>query len=434
MTPLLFFASLVAVAPPIVIQSARIEVGNGQVIPVGNIVIQDDKIVAVGPDVQVPVGATVINGAGLTVYPGFIDAYSTSGLKLPTPLASGTKQPDTRNTAPATMWKENRRGNRADVKAVMHLDLKAPYGDRHENGVTSLLLSSGDGTISGMAGIVNLGAEPKVLSGEVATEINFRSSGGFRGGDEMAGGQGRQQTPAADPGYTYPQTPFGVFALLRQTLYDAKTYAAKTPSKADPSYEGLKPLVTGKVPALYTIANSRDIARAARYAEEFGYKFIVNGGIDTYRMIPTLKKHSVPVVINLDFTDEPTRKVGEGRDATPAAVLEDRWKTWNERNANAKLLSQAGIPIAFRGGLGMKGYLGGVRKAISYGVPREVALRSMTLGAAEIFGIGDKVGSIEPGKLANLVLMNGDFAVENKTVVSVIVEGKQIAVGAKPAK
>jgi hypothetical protein len=293
MTPLLFFASLVAVAPPIVIQSARIEVGNGQVIPVGNIVIQDDKIVAVGPDVQVPAGATVINGAGLTVYPGFIDAYSTSGLKLPTPLASGTKQPDTRNTAPATMWKENRRGNRADVKAVMHLDLKAPYGDRHENGVTSLLLSSGDGTISGMAGIVNLGAEPKVLSGEVATEINFRSSGGFRGGDEMAGGQGRQQAPAADPGYTYPQTPFGVFALLRQTLYDAKTYAAKTPSKADPSYEGLKPLVTGKVPALYTIANSRDIARAARYAEEFGYKFIVNGGIDTYRMIPTLKKHSV---------------------------------------------------------------------------------------------------------------------------------------------
>jgi len=58
----------------------------------------------------------------------------------------------------------------------------------------------------------------------------------------------------------------------------------------------------------------------------------------------------------------------------------------------------------------------------------------MTLGAAEIFGIGDKVGSIEPGKLANLVLMNGDFAVENKAVVSVIVEGKQIAVGAKPAK
>src|SRR5476651_1031901 len=93
----------------IAIVGAKIEIGDGKVIPVGTIVIHDGKITAVGENVMAPAGADTVDGKGLVIYPGFIDAYCTQGLKLPDVPSSGTP-PDTRNTAPATMWHNNHRG------------------------------------------------------------------------------------------------------------------------------------------------------------------------------------------------------------------------------------------------------------------------------------------------------------------------------------
>jgi len=434
MTPLLLLSAYMAATPPLVIVGARIEVGDGRIIPVGSILIEDGKISTVGDNFEVPTGTTSIDGKGLTVYPGFIDAYSTSGLKLPTPRTSGTPIPDTRNTAPASMWKENRRGIRGDVKAAKCLDLKGPFTEKYKDGITYGVLSGGDGTLAGSATLVSFATEAAVVVPEVASEIVFRGGRPGAGMTEMGGGQGRPPATTSEPTYAYPQTLLGITALMRQTLYDAKSYAEKTNPKEDPTYEGLRPLVTGKLPALSTLSSGREIARVAHFANEFGFKLIINGGLDAYRMTETLKKLSAPVIINLDLTDEPTRKVAEGRDVTPQAVLDDRWKTWKERSGNAKVLNEAGIPLAVRGSLGTKGYLAGVRKLIEYGLPREAALKAMTSGAAKIFGVSDRLGTIEAGKIANLVIMNGDFANEKSTVVSVVVDGKSIVLGANAPK
>jgi hypothetical protein len=439
MIPVLSLVAAMGMAPPLVISSARIELGNGQVIPNGSVLVVDGRIRAVGAEIAVPLGATTFDAKGMTVYPGFIDCYSTAGLKLPTPRASGTELPDTRNTAPATMWKENRRGIRSDVVATKVLDLKGPFSSQYKDGITAVLVSSGDGTLSGVAGVVSLGAEPKVLAPATACEINFRSRGGFgRGdghdhsdGDEgMAAQRGQQSTQAA-PSYPYPGTQLGVLALMRQTLWDAKHYAEQGMAKQDPTYEGLVPLVTGKMPALFTMSTSRDVTRAALYADEFGFKFIINGGLDLSQQIDLLKKYQAPVILSLDLPTEPSRTVAADS-TTPKEVAEDRWQAWQERMKGANRINSAGIPFAFRGSLGMSGYLAGVRKLVSSGLPREAALQGMTMNAAKILGLEGELGTIAEGKIANLVIMDGDFANEKSKVVRVIVEGSLFDPEAKP--
>jgi len=415
---------------PLLIKSVRVVVGDGTQIDKADVLIRDGRIVQMGASLEAA-DAEQFDGTGHVLYPGFIDAYSTSGVKLPTPRASGTKLPDTRNTAPATMWAENRRGNRADVIAAKNLDLKPPFSDKHRQGITTSVVAGGDGTLCGISGLVSLGATPTVIQEQLAFEISLRGRVGGPGGDhqghddeEMAGAQ-RPQASTTEPTYNYPGTTLAVLALMRQNLYDAKQYAANPPTTPDPGFEGLKPLVTGKIPALVTITSSRDIHRASTYAAEFGFRYMVNGGIDAYRAVDRLKKDRAAVIINLDLPTEPSRTV-EGRDSTPKAVLDDRYKTWQERMENAKQLHAAGIPLAVRGSLGVEGYLAGVRKLVQLGVPKNAVLSAMTLGAARIFGVDGEIGSVAAGKRANLVLMTGEFDNASAKVARVVVEGALI--------
>jgi imidazolonepropionase-like amidohydrolase len=382
-------------------------VGDGRVIPSGSIVIRGDRIVAVEASNQVPEGTTVVDGKGLTVYPGFIDAYTTKGLKLPEARPAGTP-PDARYTAPATMWHGNRRGIRSEVSAAKALDLKDEATSRREQGVTTLLVTPGGGMFSGTSAVVDLAGDGKVLLPEAATEIGFRN----------AAGSG------------YPGTLFGVTATVRQTLADAQSYAKQAKPTEDPALEGLRPLVTGQTRALFNANTAREIARAGRIADEFGLKMIVNGGSEGYRMLPLLKERKVPVILSLDVADAPNRNA---TGTTPKEILEERYQTWQERMGNAKALNDAGIPLAFGGVSGFSGYLPSVRKLVAAGLPREAALRAMTSGAADVLGVADRVGTLAPGKLANLVVMTGDFASDKSEIQTVVVEGSKFEMKKKEA-
>ena len=400
---------------------ARLEIGDGRVVENGTLVVRGDKIVLMGAGLAAPAGAKTIDGKGLTVYPGFIDAYSTSGLKLPEPIPSGKDLPDVTTTAPATMWHENRKGIRSDLRAASLLDKDASFADRVAQGVTTVLLSSGNGSIAGTAALYELSATPTVLVADAAEEFVFRGGGRFGGGEEdMAGAQRRDQADAT-PSYPYPGTLFGVFGLMRQTLWDAKAYAMEAKPKADPTYEGLRPLVTGRMPGLFTMNTAREIARAGHLADEFGFGMIVNGVQDAYRMVDTLKAHNAPVIVSLEVPDAPRRKA-EGENATPTRVLEDRYQQYVERMTNAKRLDAAGITILFR--KGSDDYLTGVRKLVAIsGLSREAALRAMTVNPARVFGVSDRMGTLAVGKTANLVLMSGDFLDPKSKIQSTLVAG-----------
>lgn len=447
---------------PTAIVGARLEIGDGSVVENGTLVMSGGRIVAIGSGVSVPSGATVIDGKGLVVFPGFIDAYSNTGLTLPDAPANVGAQPDTTNTAPATMWAGNRKGLRADIRAATALNPKSSFADRAAQGITTVLFSSGTGSIAGTAALVDLTPAPTVVMPEVAHEFVLRGGGRFGGAhDDLAGAQGAPpsgqgnppgpppntappggvpqtqnrpgggtQTPAAPTGYPYPGTLYGITALVRQTLYDARAYAsAPKPEKPDATYEGLRSLVSGRVPALFTLNTSREIARVARLADEFGFRMVVNGVPDAYRMVDLLKRRNVPVIVSLEVPDEPRRTLGTGADPVPVRVLEDRYAQYKERMGNARVLDEAGVTIAFR--KGPDDYLAGVRKFVAAsGLSRAGALKAMTSGAARALNAERTHGSLQVGKMANLVILTGDFLDEKATVRTTIVEGVVI----EPAK
>jgi len=276
-------------------------------------------------------------------------------------------------------------------------------------GITTALLSSGSGSVRGVASIVDYAGTGTVLVSSAGGEFALRG-GGFGGGGGGGGGG-------------YPGTLFGTTAVLRQTIADTQTYAATPDPKKDAGYENLKPLVTGQMPALFVADNAREIVRANDIADEFNLKLIVVGGREAYRELPILKAKNTPVIVSLDITDAPSRKVETGDDATPQAVLDDRYNIWVEHSQNAKKLSEAGIPLAFGLSSSYADYLTGVRKLVTAGLSRDAALKAMTSGSAAILGIGDKVGSIQVGKTANLVIMSGDFTDEKSAILAVYAEG-----------
>lgn len=467
----LLLSSLIAVgsAPPpqtasttpTAIVGARLEVGDGTVVENGTIVMSSGRIVAIGAGLAAPAGAKVIDGKGLVVLPGFIDAYSTTGLTLPDAPANVGPQPDTTNTAPATMWAGNRKGIRADIRAATSLNPKSSFTDRALQGITTVLFSSGNGSIAGTAALVNLTPTPSVVASDVAQEFVLRGGGRFGGihDEDLAGAQGTppsgqgnppgappnttppggipqapnrgQQTPTTPAtGYPYPGTLYGITALVRQTLYDARAYAAgPKPEKPDVTYEGLRSLVTGRVPALFTLNTSREISRVARIADEFGFRMVINGVPDAYRMVDVLKARRAPVIVSLEVPDEPRRTLGNGPDAVPVRVLEDRYAQYKERMGNARVLDEAGITLAFSRGTG--DYLTGVRGLVkASGLSRTGALKAMTSGAARALNAERTLGTLEVGKMANLVILTGDFLDEKAKVQTTIVEGVVI----EPAK
>lgn len=395
--------------PDLIVTNARIEIGNGQTIDKGNIFIQGGKIVAVGADVAAPTGATVFDAKGASVYPGFIDAYTTNGLKVPDAPAAGTP-PTIRDQAPPTMWHGNRKGIRGDIVASKVLDLKGKGAENYAQGITTALISSGAGTVRGIATIVDYTATGNVLNPTFGGEFSFRGGGGGGGG-------------------IYPGTLFGITATLRQTLADTQFYATQTNPTKDVTYENLGPVVAGKLPAIFSVDSAREIIRATRIAAEFNLKLIIAGGKEGYRDIDVLKAKGISVLASVDQGLEPTLTPDKGISATPVEVLKERHDTWVEHNANIKKMTEAGIPVAFStGSIGLSDFLKNIRKLVTGGLPKATALKALTSGAAEILGISSQVGTIEPGKLANLVIMSGDFADEKSEVLSVVVEGQKIEV------
>jgi imidazolonepropionase-like amidohydrolase len=171
-----------------------------------------------------------------------------------------------------------------------------------------------------------------------------------------------------------------------------------------------------------------------RIADEFGFKALYGGAHDAYKLIPMLKAKDAAVLVSIDLGAEPPLKPTEGSE-TPDAVLAERHDTWVERSQNVKKLLEAGVPVAFTSFGGNLGdYLKNVRKLVASGIDKETALKCMTSGAATILGVSDKVGSIEVGKQANLVLMSGDLADDKSEVQSVFVEGKKVDVKKEAGK
>lgn len=408
-----------AAPPPMdfAITGVTVEAGDGKVIANATVVARGGLIASVEAGGNPPAGLPVVDGRGKTLYPGFIDGFSSQGLKTFS-QPGGAARPDTGTQAFSSMWLANRKGITPEWRAADNLELK-PDAATYQTGVTAALLGPAQGGMRGTAALVQMlpgGVPERVLAADAASAFSFRLASG--------------------PGY--PSNLLGAIALLRQTLMDAQSLrdgAELWPKgEAAPAWAAaltaLEPVVSGKRPVLFEANFEREILRAIALSEEFGFPLMILGGRDAGPLASLLAEKKIPVVLNSELDAEPPAGRSQAdvppADQTPEGFRQERRARWEAQARTAQDLIKAGVPVLFASSGSMQGLLAGVQKRVQRGLPREAALRCLTSVAAEALGAGAKIGSIAPGKAASMVLMDGDFALPSTKVAAVWVDGRPV--------
>jgi imidazolonepropionase-like amidohydrolase len=395
--------------------NARIETVTRGVIESGTIVIRDGLIEAVGTNVRIPADARVLDLSNRTVYPGLIDLTSTLGLPA-APQQTGGRG------AAAQQQGEQAEFTGLDARRMVAAELRVPENDvrsARDQGITTVLVSPGRGAFRGQSALIPLrdGFDTRmVLRSPVAMHMGFE---GVRG--------------------SYPATLLGVQAQQRQSLHDARRHGlirdaydrgARGMARPDndPDLDALVPVVRGVMPVFWAASAENEIRRAVNIAREFDLRLTVVGATEGFRALDALR-HARNTVVTLDFPRS-TQVTGWSyrgslrRSLTDSAATDSAVQRLLEGNAAA--LHRAGIRFALASGsLNGADFMRNVRKAIAAGLPPDVALQALTIRPAEIAGVGDRLGSIEAGKIANLVVTEHALLSDSARIRMVFVDGER---------
>lgn len=419
------------------ITGARIFPVSGPVIERGTVVIRNGLIAAVGATVTAPADARVIDGTGLSVYPGLIDANTTLGIPQPAQTGAGrfgagiggvgvgpagpagpAAAPSPTLAAAAFSPNMAQPGLQPENLAV---DAIQPGGAQIEAarsaGITSALVAPREGIFIGQSAFINLAGETTqqmIVRSPVALHVGF--------------------TPLRG---SYPGSLMGVFAALRQMLLDAgrlreanQVYARNPRGirrpEQDRSLVALFPVLAREMPVIMHANTEREIGRALDLAQEFNLRAIISGGAESWKVTERLR--DVPVLLSLNFPRRTTAQVPEA-DPDPLRVLRERV----DAPKTAGRLMAAHVRFAFQSGAmtNISDYLANAAKAVENGLTREEALRALTINAAEILGVADRLGTIEVGKIANLTVTRGDLFERNARIMHVFIDGQPVDL--KPA-
>jgi len=390
------------------VKDCRIVTQTGPPIEKGTVVIRDGLIEAVGAKVDVPADAEVIDGSTLTVYPGLIDPLGKSLLKLPEQKFDQTKMYTGQYT-------DEDRGIKPGFKAFDHFEItKSTLEKYHKAGFTAAQVLPERGVFTGQASVFSLSGTDKnanIILRDTCLGVGFSVSSFM----------------------VYPSSLMGVVAMLRQELSDAvyfdkhnKRWMKEMNGISRPEYsvkyELLSDYATGKKPVVFLCRNQNDIRRAIGLAAELKLDyFICDIGNEAFRLIPELKKAKARVFLPLTFKAPGTSiHAQKGRDVRDKAEKELYPK-------NPAQLAEAGIPFTFTsfGTDDPKSFMEGIQKAIENGLPQEIALDALTVGAAGFLKLEKALGTIEPGKIANLALVEGEILAKEAKVKYVFADGQK---------
>ena len=391
------------------IRNAKIVTVTGATIERGTVVIRDGKIAAVGDNVSVPANAKVIDARGMSVYPGLIDSGTTIGL---------TEIGSIRETQDITELGDFNPHMKAIVAIHMHSEI-IPV--TRANGTTTVLTSPRGRLVSGQAALINLGGwtwKEMALKASAAMAMEYpsvggRGRGGFGGFNPQGGqDQGRRQQERLES--------------LRKKLEDAQAYAkamdARAKDKSLPArdtdlvLEALVPVVKGEMPVIMSVDRAADIKGAVELAEKYKLKLIIRGANEALEVASLLKEKNVPVIIG------PSTDLPRSEDAD-----------YDETYSFAGKLHKAGVKFAFQSNDAAYArslpYEAGTTAA--FGLPKEEALKAVTIYPAQIFGVDNLVGSIEVGKIANLIVTDGDPLEFKSHVKHMFINGHPVSLSSR---
>ncbi len=401
------------VMPPrgtFVIRNARVVTVSGADIENGTVVIRDGKIAAVGSNVEIPANAQTIEGRGLSIYPGMIDAGTSMGLVEVGQGAFGTV--DTGEVGDLN----------PHAKAIVAVNPHSAHiAVTRVDGVTSTLSLPTGGLISGQGALINLvGTTPLEMAvvPYATLVINYpRASGG--GGGFFAQQPVNLTETLATANRQLEQ--------IRKILRDAEAYGrAKDAYAKDPKLpraeqnlilEALVPYVRGERPVIFRATRESEIRGAIKFAEEMKLKLIILGGEEAVKVASLLQEKKVPVILT-GILDLPLRE-------------DDFYDSLYE---SAAKLREAGVTFCISSGdnganVRNLPYYAGM--AAAFGLSRAEALKSVTLYPAQILNVADRLGSIEVGKSANLVVTDGDLLETRTHVRHLFIDGRLVPLNSR---
>ena len=367
----------VAGAQTIAITGGKVYPVSGPPIDNGTVVMRDGKIIAVGANVTVPADAQRVDATGKWVTPGLVNASTSLG------LVEISQEGDTRDesaegkdhiAAAFTVWEG------INTTSVL-------FAPTREDGVTSVVVLPSGGLISGQAAFLDLvdgTVSDMVLKAPVAmvAEIGDKGSAGVGSRGEL-------------------------LLKFREVLEDAKAYRTRkadferaqtrTFAASRLDLEALAPVLDGRMPLIVRVDKASDIDATLKLANDYNLKVMINGGAEAWMMADKIAAAKIPVLTG-------------AMNNIPGS-----FSTLGSRQENAALLRRAGVTVILIGNGPGDGETFNVRNirqeagnAVSYGMTWDDALRAITQGPADLFGLGDRVGTLQAGREANVVVWSGD--------------------------
>lgn len=435
------------------IKGAKIVTVSGAVIDNGSLVMRDGVIQAVGASVTIPADAIVTDGAGLTVYPGLIDMASTAPLET-----GGDNQPagagqfgggGGRGGGGGPSFATLEEADRAKRAAILRPDYQVSQNlvessealnQMSQAGITSVLAVPSQGIFKGQSALVNTAYPPDdpqistvadyrrglaVVKAPVAQHVNIGGRGGGTG---------------------YPNSLLGTIAFTRQGFLDAqwqrdataiyeKTGARGPRPLVEPSLDALKPVFSKQMPVAFDANEGREIDRSLLMAKDFGLDPIIVGGAGAATRVADLQKAGAKVIYGVNFRSvggaPPAGGGGGGGRGGGAGDSLRALQMAADAPKVPAVLAKAGVPFAFTGGgtLQPADFVRNAARTVrDGGLTPEAALKALTIDAARIAGAADRVGSIEQGKIANIVVTDGDLFEANTRVRHVFIDGRPIEI------
>src|SRR5438270_2325654 len=389
-------------APAYIIRNAVIHPVTAPDIPVGSIVIRDGKIVAVGANVTAPRGALVIDAKGLHAYPGMIDSGTEIGV-----------------SEVGSVRETNDVGELGEFNPQLRVEVAVNPESEHipvtrANGITSVITlpSAGrSGIIAGQSALMHLDGwtwEDMAVSKSAAMELAFPTieTVTFRFPE------GRTTTPYAEVKREYDKHLRELNEFFERARRYQQAKAAKDPDlKEDLKFEAMLPVLEGKLPVMIMAVRERAIRDAIAFADKHKIKIIIAGLREPGKTLPDLKSRNTPVVLG----------------PTLALPLEED-DPYDAAFTLPNQLFKAGIPFAFAtfSSSFSRNLPYQAATAAAFGLPKEEALKAVTINPAQFWNAADQVGSLEAGKSADIILTDGDPLETRTQIKRVWIRGKDV--------
>lgn len=386
----------------ILIKNATIVPVTSEKIEGASLLIKDGKIAALGKEIEETPGAKVIDASGMFVYPGFIDGYTSIGLSEISAIPStvdirelGQYNPELR-----AAWAINPHSVHFAISRI--------------NGTTAVLVAPGGGIFPGLSALVKMDGWtfPEMAVKDVATSlINFPITPKLPRGSRLAK---REEAKA--------EVTSKLVEKIKDYLKDVRQYsklkkladsdAKITPPKTNLKFEALEPVVDGTLPVIIAVEKAKDVELAIKFVQEEKLNAIFRGCAQGFKVADKIKEAGIPVILN-DLYADPSEPE-DGYDAPFRNVVE---------------LSRAGVFLCFSSGGDpaiAKDLPYHAARAVAFGLDHDEAIKALTINPAKIFGVNDRLGSLEVGKDADLFISTGDPLDLRQKVKHLFINGKEI--------